>query len=98
MKTDQHVERSKRARKKSRPAKRRPRATFIGTRPLKFQMFLRGQHVDVKVLPVVNTTTHVNFEITITHEGKLLDWVLTRAERAEIGRAAGTHTEAETSH
>ena len=98
MKTDQQVERSKRGRKKSRAAKGRPRATFIGTRPLKFQMFLRGREVEVKVLPIVNTTTHVNFEITITHERKLLDWVLTRAERAEIGRVAGTQTEPETSH
>jgi hypothetical protein len=61
-------------------------------------MSLRGRQVEVEVLPVVNTTTHVNFEITVTCEGKTLDWVLTRAERAQIGRAAGQYTEPETSH
>ena len=61
-------------------------------------MYLRGQEVEVEVLPVVNTTTHVNFEITITRQGKPLDWALTRAERAQIGRAAGQYTEPETSH
>ena len=61
-------------------------------------MELRGRQVEVEVLPVVNTTTHVNFEITVTCEGKTLDWVLTRVERAQIGRAAGQFTEPETSH
>lgn len=98
MKTDEHVEGSKPRRRKGRAPKGRPRATFIGTRPLKFPMTLRGRQVEVEVLPVLNTTTHVNFEITITHRGKALNWVPTRAERAQIGRAAGKHTEPETSH
>lgn len=98
VKTDEHVTRSKLRRRKGRERKGRPRVTFIGTRPLKFPINLRGQQVEVKVLPVVTTTTHVNFEITITHQGKTLDWVLTRVERAQIGRAAGQYTESETSH
>jgi hypothetical protein len=98
VKTDEHLEGSKPRRKKREARKRRPRATFIGSRPLKFPMILRGQEVEVEVLPVVNTTTHVNFEITITHQGKPLDWALNRAERALIGRAAGQYTEPETSH
>lgn len=99
VKTDEHVEGSKPRRKKGRRApKGLPRVTFIGTRPLKFPMSLRGRQVEVEVLPVVNTTTHVNFEITITHRGKALQWVLNRAERALIGRAAGQFTEPETSH
>lgn len=98
MKTGQHTEASKPRRKKARAPKRQSRVTFIGTRPLKFPMSLRGQQVEVEVLPVVNTTTHVNFEITITGQGKTLNWVLTRAERAQIGRAAGQYAEPETSH
>jgi hypothetical protein len=98
VKTDEHVTRSKLRRRKGRERKGRPRVTFIGTRPLKFPIYLRGQEVEVKVLPVVTTTTHVNFEITITHQGKTLDWVLTRVERAQIGRVAGQFTESETSH
>ena len=98
VKTDQHSARSKPRRRKGRVAKDRRRATFIGSRPLKFPMTLRGQQVEVEVLPVVNTVTHVNFEITITCQGKPLDWALTRAERAQIGRAAGQYAEPETSH
>lgn len=98
MKTGEHVKASKPRRRKSEARKRQPRATFIGSRPLKFPMILRGQQVEVEVLPVVNTTTHVNFEITITCQGKPLDWDLNRAERALIGRAAGQYTEPETSH
>jgi hypothetical protein len=60
-------------------------------------MTLRGQAVDVEVLPAVSTTTHVNFEITISRGGKILDWVPTRAELEAIGRAAGVHTTQETS-
>jgi hypothetical protein len=98
MKADQHVEGSKVRRKKKRAAKGQPRAAFIGTRPLRFPMDLRGRQVEVEVLPVISTTTHVNFEVTITSQGKALDWVLTRAERAQIGRVAGMHSEPETSH
>jgi len=98
MKTDEHVKGSKPRRKKPGARKRGPRATFIGSRPLKFPMILREQQVEVEVLPVVNTTTHVNFEITITCQGKTLEWALTRAERAQIGRAAGQYAEPETSH
>ena len=61
-------------------------------------MTLRGRQVEVEVLPVVSTISHVNFEVTVTLEGKALDWVLTRAERAQIGREAGMHSEPETSH
>jgi hypothetical protein len=98
VKTDQHVEGSKARRRKGRGRKGRQRVTFIGTRPTRFPMSLRGRQVEVEVLPVVNTTTHVNFEITVTCEGKTVDWVLTRAERAQIGLAAGQYTEPETSH
>ena len=61
-------------------------------------MTLRGQQVEVEVLPVVSTISHVNFEVTIIREGKALEWVLTRTERAQIGREAGVHSEPETSH
>ena len=61
-------------------------------------MTLRGQAVDVEVIPAVGTTTHVNFEITIRQRGKVLDWVPTRAELESIGRIAGMHSEQETSH
>ena len=60
-------------------------------------MMLRGQAVEVDVVPAVSTTTHVNFEITIRRGGKILDWVPTRAELEAIGRAAGVHTTQETS-
>ena len=98
MKTGQHQDRSKPRRKKTQAAKRRPRAAFIGTRPLKVAMTLRGQAVEVEVRPAIGTTTHVNYAITISHAGKALDWVPTRAELEYIGRAAGLHTERETSH
>jgi hypothetical protein len=98
VKTDQTVEASKVRRRKNKSAKGRQRASFIGTRPLKFTVTLRRRKVEVEVLPVVSTTTHVNFEVTVTHRGKALDWVLTRAERAHIGRVAGEHSEPETSH
>ena len=98
VKTDQHVEGSKVRRKKKRTTKGRPRAAFIGTRPMKFPVTLRGQQVEVEVVPVVNTKTHVNYEVTITFQGKTMDWVLTRAERAHIGRTAGMYSEPETSH
>jgi hypothetical protein len=61
-------------------------------------MTLRGQAVAVEVIPAVGTTTHVNFEITITRRGKILDWALTRAELESIGRAAGMQAMQETSH
>lgn len=85
-------------RRPSSKGKGRPHATFIGTRPLKFPMTLRNQKIEVEVRPVVTTTTHLNFEVTITFQGKALDWVPTPAERALIGRAAGMHTVLETSH
>ena len=92
VKTEQHVEGSKVRRRKKKAAKGRPRAAFIGTRPLKFPVTLRGQEVEVEVVPVVNTKTHVNYEVTIRCQRKVLDWVLTRAERAQIGRAAGMYS------
>jgi hypothetical protein len=101
VKTEQLVEGSKMRRRKKtkkKAAKGQPRAAFIGTRPMKFPVTLRGQQVDVAVVPVVNTKTHVNYEVTITFQGKTMDWVLTRAERALIGRAAGMYSEPETSH
>jgi hypothetical protein len=61
-------------------------------------MTLRGQAVDVEVIPTVGTTTHVNFEITISRDGRILDWVPTPAELERIGREAGLHTKRETSH
>jgi hypothetical protein len=61
-------------------------------------MTLRGKEVDVEVIPAVSTTTHVNFEITISLRGKILDWVPTRKELERIGHAAGMHAEQETSH
>jgi hypothetical protein len=61
-------------------------------------MTLRGQVVDVEVTPAVGTTTHVNFQITISRKGKVLDWVPTRAELERIGYTLGTHAELETSH
>jgi hypothetical protein len=98
MKTGHHVEGSKRRRRKTGAKTRQPRTWFIGTRPLKFPMTLRGQVVDVEVLPTVGTATHVNYEITISRGGKVLDWVPTRAELERIGRAAGRLTEQQTSH
>jgi hypothetical protein len=98
VKTEQHVEGSKVRRRKKKAAKGQSRAAFIGSRPLKFPVFLRGRQVEVEAVPVVNTKTHVNYEVTITCQGKVLDWVLTRAERAHIGHAAGMYSEPETSH
>jgi hypothetical protein len=95
VKTEQHAEGLKVRRRKKKAAKGQPR---IGSRPLKFPVTLRGRQVEVEVVPVVNTKTHVNYEVTITCEGKTMDWVLTRAERGQIGRAAGMHSERETSH
>jgi hypothetical protein len=54
--------------------------------------------VDVEVRPAIGTTTHVNYAITISRGGKVLDWVPTRAELANIGRTAGMRTELQTSH
>jgi len=98
VKTGHHVEGSKRRRGKTGAAKHRPRARFIGARPLKFPMTLRGQLVDVEVVPVVSTATHVNFEVTISRAGKVLDWVPTRAEQVHIGRTLALLTEQQTSH
>lgn len=98
MKSGQHESRSKPRRKTTQAAKRRPRAAFIGTRPLKFPMTLRGQVVEVEVRPAIGTTTHVNYSITISRGGKVLDWVPTRAELANIGRTAAMNTEQQTSH
>jgi hypothetical protein len=99
MKGRQHHGGSNPRRRKTTPAKARPRgASFIGTRPLKFQMMLRGQAVEVKVLPAIGTTTHINYEITISRGGKVLDWVPTRAELERIGRELAMQTERETSH
>jgi hypothetical protein len=98
MKTVGPDERSKPRRRKTTPTKRRTRAPFIGTRPLKFPMTLRGQVVDVEVRPAIGTTTHVNYAITISRGGKVLDWVPTRTELASIGRTAAMRTEQQTSH
>jgi hypothetical protein len=98
VKTGRHIEASKRRRKKSPAGKSQPRATFIGTRPRVLTMTLRGERVEVEVMPAVGTTTHVNFAITVTRHGEILDWVLTAAELESIGRAAGMHAKQETSH
>jgi hypothetical protein len=98
VKSGHHVERSKLARRKTASAKGHPRALFIGTRPRKVRMTLRGQVVEVEVIPAEGTTTHVNFQLTITRKGKVLDWVPTRAELERIGCTLGMHAELETSH
>jgi len=98
VKTGRQVEGAKLRRRKTSTAKGQPRVTFIGTRPRTFTIMLRGEVVDVEVLPLVGTTTHVNFEITISRHGKILDWVPTRAELERIGRELGMQTERETSH
>jgi hypothetical protein len=98
VKTGLQVEGSKPRRRKKKAAKARPRALFIGTRPRKVQMTLRGQVVDVEVIPVVGTTTHVNLQLTISRKGKVLHWVPTRAELERIGCTLGRHAELETSH
>ena len=61
-------------------------------------MQLRGQLVDVKVVPAVSTTTHVNYQVTITRAGTVLHWVPTRAEIEQIGRTVAMHTELQSSH
>ena len=73
-------------------------STFIGTRPRIFTMTLRGEAVEVEVVPAVGTATHVNFAITISRRGTILDWALTPGELELIGRAAGMHAKQETSH
>jgi hypothetical protein len=98
VKTGRHIEGPKRQRRKSSAAKSQPRATFIGTRPRIFTMTLRGEIVEVEVVPAVGTVTHVNFAITISRRGTILDWVLTAAELESIGRAVGMHAKQETSH
>jgi hypothetical protein len=98
VKTAPQAEGSKRRRKKTAAAKRKTHTVFIGTRPRTLSMMLRGQLVDVEVVPAVGSTTHVNYEITISRAGKVLDWVPTRAELEHIGRTAAIHTEQETSH
>jgi len=98
VKTGRQAAGAKLRRSKRSAAKSHKRATFIGTRPRSFTMTLRGQVVDVEVIPAVGTTTDVNFEITISRRGKILDWVPTREELESIGRAAGMYTTQETSH
>ena len=102
MKPDDNLEGAKVQRRKSKKSKNakpdRRRAMFIGSRPLKFPMTLRGLAVEVEVLPAVGTTTHVNYELTIRQGNKVLDWVPTRAELEHIGRVAGMLTEPQTSH
>jgi len=98
MKTGRQVAGSKPRRSKASGAKGRRRASFLGTRPRSLTLTLRGQVVDVELVPAVGTTTHVNFAITIRRRGRILDWVPTRAELESIGRAAGMHTQQETSH
>jgi len=98
VKTGGQVEGPKPRSRKTKGSKARERAPFIGTRPLKVTMQLRGQLVDVKVVPVVSTTTHVNYQITITRAGRVLDWVLTRAEIERIGCTVARHTELQSSH
>ena len=95
MKTSGDVQGSKPRREKT---KARARAPLVGTRPLKVMMHLRGQMVAVKVVPAVSTTTHVNYQITITRGRKVLDWVPTRAEMEQIARAIAQDTELHNSH
>ena len=98
VKTGGQVEGSKPRSRKTKGSKARERASFIGTRPLKVTMQLRGQLVDVKVVPAVNTATHVNYQITITRAGTVLHWMPTRAEIEQIGRTVAMHTELQSSH
>jgi hypothetical protein len=98
LKTGAQVEGSKPRSRKTKGSKVRERARFIGTRPLKVTMQLRGQLVDVKVVPAVSTTTHVNYQITITRAGTVLHWVPTRDEIEQIGRTVAMHTELQISH
>jgi hypothetical protein len=98
VKTGRQFAGPKRQRRKSAEAKSQSRSTFIGTRPRIFTMTLRGEAVEVEVMPAVGTVTHVNFAITISRRGKTLHWALTPAELESIGRAAGLHAKQETSH
>ena len=98
VKTGGQVEGSKPRSRKTKGSKARERARFIGTRPLTVTMQLRGQLVDVKVVPAVSTTTHVNYQITITRAGTVLHWVPTRDEIEQIGRTVAMHTELQFSH
>jgi hypothetical protein len=98
VKTNRPTEVSKPRRRKITPAKGRQGTRILGSRPLMFQMSLRGQTVDVKVVPLISTTTHVNYEVTISRGSKILDWVPTRAELRLISCAAGSHAELHTSH
>jgi hypothetical protein len=97
VKTGRQVEGSKPRSRKTKESKARERA-LIGTRPLKVTMQLRGQLVDVKVVPAVSTTTHVNYQITISRAGTVLHWVPTRDEIEQIGRTVAMHTELQSSH
>ena len=98
VKTGRQVASPKPRRSKTAEAKRPRRTTFLGKRPRILTLTLRGQVVDVELVPVVGTTTHVNFEITFRRRGRLLNWIPTRAELESIGRAAAMYTEQETSH
>lgn len=98
MKTGRQVASSKPRRSKTAQAKSRRRATFLGTRPRVLTLTLRGVVVDVELVPMVGTATHVNFEITIRRKGKILQWTPTRPELETIARAAAMHTEQETTH
>jgi hypothetical protein len=98
-KTSHHAEGSKppRKKKKTKTAKG-ARAPFIGSRPLKVQTTLRGEVVEVEVIPAVGTSTHVNLQVTISRRGKALNWVPTPAELERIGQLLGKLTERQTSH
>ena len=61
-------------------------------------MILRGQVVDVEVLPAVGTTIHVNYRLTISLRGKILDWMPTRAGARAHWRHGRRLTEPQTSH
>jgi hypothetical protein len=98
VKVNRPTEGSKPKRRNITPTERPRRTPLIGSRPLKFQMSLRGQRVDVQVIPAITTTTHVNYEVTISRGGKILDWVPTRAELRQISCAVGSHAELHTSH
>lgn len=98
MKTGRQVEGSKRRRSKKAAATSKKRATFIGTRPRVLSLTLRGEVVEVEVIPAIGTMTHVNFEITIRRRGRIVHWVLTPAELESIGRAAGLQARQETRH
>lgn len=95
MKTSDDVQDSKPRRRKT---KTRARASIIGTRPLRVTVHLRGQLVDVEVVPAVSTTSHVNFQMTISRAGEVLNWVPTGAELEEIGRTVAKHAEIQNHH